>query len=155
MTFECSLDNGRYTSCGRGQSGQWVGANVQHGQHSFKVKGTDIIGNTVEAEVRGWMVDAIPPIITYTSSPTKTNSSPEITWISSEQAEFECRIDNQPYTKCGQEMNGRWTEDNLSDGIHRLYVRGRDAVGNLGREFVHTWTVGTILKFIVNQRFFL
>ncbi len=144
MQFECSLDDKQFKPCGEGLTGQWTGTNVPDGRHNFKVKGTDSNGNEVEAEVRGWIVDAVPPVITYIRPPTKTNGSPEITWRSSEQATFECSLDGGPYENCGNGLNGRWFKNNVRGGSRVLSVRGRDTVGNLGRSRSHTWTVGKL-----------
>ena len=149
MEFECSLDDRRITSCGEGLTGQWTGTNVQHGRHNFKVKGTDNKGNIVEAEVRGWMVDAISPTITFTDAPGKTNNLPQLTWRSSEEATFECKLDNEPYKGCGSGVNGEWSQKIDREGRHVLYVRGRDAVGNTGPSSTHSWTVGTFLSFAI------
>ena len=145
MTFECSLDDGMYKPCGQGQTGQWTGRNVPDGQHNFKVKATDSVGNVVETEIRGWVVDTVAPTITYSDAAAKTNGSPFITWRSSEQAEFECSLDRGPYENCGIGMNGQWRKDNVPDGRHILRVRGTDPAGNVGNPAGHTWIVGKFL----------
>ena len=144
MKFQCSLDDEQFSSCGEGVIGQWTGVNVPHGRHNFTVKGTDSIGNIVEAEVKGWYVDAIPPVITFNNPPSKTSGSAQFTWRSSEQADFNCSFDGGPYKTCGNGAAGQWSKNNLPDGIHRLSVRGKDTVENVGREATHIWTVGKI-----------
>lgn len=144
MNFQCSLDDERFRSCGEGVSGQWIGVNIPHGRHNFTVKGTDSIGNIVQAEVRGWYVDAEPPTITFNNPPSRTGGSPHFSWQSSEQAYFECSLDIGPYENCSNGTTGQWSKNNLQDGSHRLSVRGKDTVGNVGRETAHIWIVGKI-----------
>ena len=147
MKFQCSLDDGRFERCGEGVTGQWTGRNIPHGRHNFKVTGTDNIGNVVEAEVRGWYVDAVPPVITFDNPPTTTNGSPELTWRSSEQANFECSFDGGRFESCRSGMNGRWSKQNVPDGTHSLLVRGTDNLGNVGRSTKHSWIIGKIFYF--------
>ena len=144
MTFECSLDDESYRPCGKGTTGQWVGNNVPDGQHSFKIKATDSVGNVVETEVRGWIVDTVVPTITFVDAPVKTNGSPMITWQSSEQADFNCSLDGGPYVTCGKGILGQWSENNIRDGSHRLSVKGEDAAGNVGSNSL-TWIVGKVI----------
>ena len=148
MMFECTLDNERFRNCGQGQTGEWTGNNVPDGLHNFKVRATDGDGNVVEAEIRGWIVDTIPPVLTFTNAAEKTNDSPVLTWRSSEQAKFECKLDDRPYENCGEGINGRWSKNNVPHGRHRLSVRGRDSAGNLGTTS-YTWFVGKKLNSVI------
>lgn len=143
MTFVCSLDNERYIPCGEGKAGHWIGYNVPDGSHSFKVNGTDSAGNVVIAEVSGWIVDTVIPIITFVDASEETNGSPTITWRSSEQTDFYCSLNGGPYVTCGKGIFGRWSGDNIRDGRHRLFVRGKDAADNVGSNS-HTWIVGKV-----------
>ena len=145
MTFECSLDNERFRQCGRGRAGQWRGNNVPDGSHNLRVRGTDSDGHELEVEIRGWTVDTIAPIITFTSAPEKTNDSPLLAWRSSEEADFECSLDRGPYENCRSGIGGRWSKNNVRHGPHSLSVRGRDSAGNMGTT-IHTWNVGKVLK---------
>ena len=83
-------------------------------------------------------------MITFDNPPTTTDGSPQFTWRSSEQADFECSLDSGPYENCGSGISGRWSKNNLGHGSHRLSVRGKDTVENVGRERIHIWTVGKI-----------
>jgi hypothetical protein len=147
MQFECSLDNEQFKSCGEGLTGKWTGINIPHGRHNFRVKGTDNFGNIVELEVRGWTVDAVPPMITFTDAPLKTNSLPTLTWRSSEKATFECSLDSGSYENCGSGINGEWSEWIVREGSHVLSVRAKDLVGNIGRPTTHSWIVGKFLSY--------
>jgi hypothetical protein len=82
-----------------------------------------------------------------------TSSSPEFTWTSSERANFECSFDGGRFENCGSGGNGEWKEDNVRDGNHVLSVRGRDAVGNLGRTTTHTWIVGKSFNYRYFKQF--
>ena len=145
MAFECSLDNERFRECGRGRTGQWRRNNVPDGSHNLRVRATDSDSNELEVEIRGWTVDTIAPIITFTSAPEKTNDTPLLTWRSSEEVEFEYRFDNGRYENYGKGTNGRWSKNNVGHGPHSLSVRGRDSAGNMGTT-IHIWNVGKVLK---------
>jgi hypothetical protein len=90
-----------------------------------------------------YLIDGVPPVITLINPSRRTNDSPEFTWRSSEQADFECSLDRGSYESCGNGVNGRWSKNNVGDGEHILFVRGKDTVGNVGRRSPHSWIVGT------------
>ena len=94
-----------------------------------------------------FVLDGTPPVVTFINPPGKTNNSPQLTWRSTEQATFECSLDNEPYVNCGSGVRGQWSQRNLREGEHTLSVRGTDLAGNTGRETSHTWIVGTFQSF--------
>ena len=57
--FECSLDNRRFESCGKGKTGQWFKQNVRNGIHIFKVRGTDDAGNVGTTVSHRWTVGKV------------------------------------------------------------------------------------------------
>jgi hypothetical protein len=52
--FHCSLDNGAYVDCGEGISSQWIGAALEDGEHTLKVRGTDDAGNIARPKPWTW-----------------------------------------------------------------------------------------------------
>jgi hypothetical protein len=75
--------------------------------------------------------------------PRVTNSKPIFRWKSSENASFQCGIDNSfNLVECGQGINGHWTGSNIPDGQHVFIVIGKDDFGNWGRYAQHRFTVG-------------
>ena len=57
--FECSLDNGRFESCGKGATGEWIKQNVRNGIHIFKVRGRDDTGNVGRTVSHSWTVGKV------------------------------------------------------------------------------------------------
>jgi hypothetical protein len=100
--------------------------------------------------------DSVAPVITFINPSPRTNSSPEFTWRSSEQADFECSLDRGPYERCGSGVTGRWSKDNIRDGSHVLSVSGKDTVENVGSPTAHSWIVGKfLLSFVIYLIFYL
>ncbi len=91
-----------------------------------------------------FFADTSRPVITFDKpDPTTPQTDLGVTWKSSEDAEFECALDNpNQYEPCGRGRTGGFQRDNLPDGRHRLYVRGKDDVGNVGLPSVYTITTG-------------
>ena len=142
-TFLCSLDNQLFRSCGQGLTGQWTSRNIiPDGRHTFKLRGTDNRGNTVDITVDNWLIDTVPPTITFNDPPARTTSFPSISWQSTESAVFECSLDNGRYENCSSGRTGTWNGNDLRDGRHYLSVRGRDSAGNIGRIVTHQFDVG-------------
>lgn len=89
-----------------------------------------------------FFADNTVPEITFPETFVKTNSNPEISWRSSENAQFECSLDGGDFEGCGSGLSNRWSRDNLPDGKHTFSVRGRDRNGNVGEVQTIEWTVG-------------
>ena len=81
-------------------------------------------------------------MIVFSPLPDQSNASPRITWRSTEDARFECSLDNGAYEDCGNGEIGTWIGRNLPHGNHVISVRGRDKNGNVGEPTKHTWNVG-------------
>ena len=56
---------------------------------------------------------------------------------------FECSLDNERYTPCGEGRSGQWTR-NVQDGRHNFKVKGTDNDGNVVEAEVTGWLVDTI-----------
>lgn len=75
--------------------------------------------------------------------PTNPEKDLAVTWKSSENAEFECALDDPTqYEDCGKGNTGGFQKDDLPDGQHKLYVRGKDDVGNVGEPSIYTVATG-------------
>jgi glycosidase len=61
-TFECSLDNAAFAIC----SSPISYSGLKNGNHSFRVRVTDLAGNTGQSASYSWTVDATPPQVTIT-----------------------------------------------------------------------------------------
>ena len=64
-------------------------------------------------------------------------------WESTENAEFECALDNkeQPFD-CGKGFLGSKSLNNVPKGSRVFWVRGTDDAGNVGEFVGHHWSVG-------------
>lgn len=83
-------------------------------------------------------ITLLEPLPTTTKSPTWT-----FTWTSSELANFSCAVNTLANpVDCGFGLNGRFTTQPLTDGLHRFYLLGEDAIGNTARVITHRWVVG-------------
>ena len=76
--------------------------------------------------------------------PKKSGSGVRFSWRSSENAKFECALDNREvFFKCGEGFEAQLRFDNLKrNGEHVLHVRGTDDQNNVGDIISAEWTVG-------------
>ena len=90
------------------------------------------------------VLDTSLPVITFDKTdPDTPQKDLRVTWKSSEIAVFECALDAPTkYEDCGNGKTGVYQKDDLNDGEHKLYVRGRDEIGNVGLPSVYTVTIG-------------
>ena len=88
--------------------------------------------------------DASGPVIQFPADlPKKTKRNPQITWTSSEPANFECAMDKLNIKiQCGRGTVGEWSEMNVPKGPHTFFVRGTDNVNNVGEWKSYTFDVG-------------
>ena len=141
-TFECSLDGAAFSACNAPASL----TGLTDGSHTFSVRATDSNG-TVDPTpaTRTWIVDTqapdtritvAPPALTNATSATFAFTSPEA------GATFECSLDGAAWTTCTSPST---TTGTLTDGVHVLLVRARDAAGNIDPTPARaTWQVDTI-----------
>ena len=66
---ECKLDAGAYATCASGWSG--ITAATADGEHSYRVKVTDDVGNVAESAVRTTVIDRTLPVLAFTDGPTE------------------------------------------------------------------------------------
>lgn len=157
-TFECSLNNDKFTRCGRGISGFWTKAEIRHGRHVFRVRGVDDQGNVGEPISHEIAIDTTPPNVRLMNPipPPKTRSpTATFLWTSDEDAKFTCALDDfSKQVDCGQGRNGRFTSQSLGNGRHRFYLLAEDELGNRARVITHRWVVDKIkpqVEFLPNQ----
>ena len=104
--------------------------------------------------IKCFHLDTSLPVITFDKpDPKKPEKDLSVTWKSSEDADFECALDSPfDYKKCGNGKTGAFQKDDLPDGEHKLYVRGKDDVGNVGKPSVYTVTTGITQLYVYLSR---
>ena len=88
--------------------------------------------------------DSVAPRIEFNQLPDSSDTSPQFSWTSNEQANFECSLDDGEYENCGGGYDGRWRKENVPGGGHKFSVRGTDANGNAAEPVEHTWNIGKL-----------
>lgn len=77
---------------------------------------------------------------------TNATRTPSFTFISNENANFKCAIDDtRLYQNCGEGMGGKFIARNVPDGRHAFFVQGTDKYGNAGQHVQYIFTVGESL----------
>ncbi len=138
-SFECALDDASFSSCT--SATQYTG--LAEGRHAFRVRATDVAGNTGAQQTRIWFVDGTPPVVTIDSGPAASSltrkTSAVLSFSADETVSFECRLDTGSFAGCDspQALTG------LADGPHTFTVRATDLAGNTSAEAARTWTVDT------------
>lgn len=137
-TFECRLDSGAWAGCSSPRSY----AGLAQGDHTFRVRATDGLGNTGAEASRSWTVDTVGPTVSITSGPSGTvaSTSGSFSFSSEAGATFECRLDTGAWGSCSSPR----AYSSLAQGAHTFRVRATDAVGNTGAEATRGWTVDTV-----------
>ena len=70
-------------------------------------------------------------------------SNPTFTWTSSEEASFECAIDDtRLYQDCGEGTSGNFTANNVPSGRHAFFIRAKDKANNYGSHEQYLFQVG-------------
>jgi parallel beta-helix repeat protein len=134
--LECSLDGGPFESCSSPEELEELAG----GDHVFRVRATDGLGN-VEAEPASWSWTILgPPQTTIDSGPAEEAVSGEATFefsASEPDATFECRIDFKAFGPCESPK----TYTGLADGDHMFEVRAVGANGLRDETPAeHAWT---------------
>jgi subtilisin family serine protease len=127
-SFECSLDGGAYAACGSPRTYD----GLADGGHQFRVRATDLAGNTDATPAQyNWTIDTQPPETTIVAGPAEgslTNSRSATFQFSSSKPDstFECELDGGEWATCTSPN----AYSNLGDGNHTFRVRATDAGGN-------------------------
>ncbi|MCX7943382.1 MAG: hypothetical protein N2746_02595 [Deltaproteobacteria bacterium] len=126
VTFECSLNDGSYTSC---QANQQFN-NLLEGTNKVCVRASDRAGNTdLTPACYQWLIDTTPPDTFITSNPPilTNQTSATFTFDSNESGTtFECSLDGSPFTTCSSPK----MYSGLLHGVHIFSVRSMDVAGN-------------------------
>ncbi|MGB2952711.1 MAG: chitobiase/beta-hexosaminidase C-terminal domain-containing protein, partial [Gaiellaceae bacterium] len=137
-TFECSLDGGAYSGC----SSPAAYSGLADGTHTFRVRATDLAGNTDPTPATStWTIDTVAPNTTISSGPSDptASTSASLAFTSSESGStFECSLDGGAYSGCSSPA----AYSGLADGSHTFSVRATDPAGNTDPTPASlTWTV--------------
>ncbi|MGE5527305.1 MAG: PKD domain-containing protein [Methanosarcina sp.] len=128
-SFECSLDEGEFSSCT--SPDRLYG--LADGEHVFSVRARDTAGNVDSSPaISNWTVDTTPPDTEIESGPSGTIGQPSahFTYVALPLADldhFECRLDEAAFSTCdaeGIDLQG------LTEGAHSFEARAVDAAGN-------------------------
>ena len=132
VTTVCSLDGGAYVACSSGWSG--IGAATADGDHSYRVKVTDDVGNVAESAATATVIDRTLPVLAFTDGPTEgqqvvtRNASITFSLAEARISSVKCKLDAGAWAVCSPgtavELIG------LSDGPHVLSVQSVDTAGN-------------------------
>lgn len=140
-SFECSLDQDGFNSCPAAETSY---SGLADGQHTFRIRATDPLGNVSPVVTFPWTIDLTPPQTTILSQPpgNSTSATAAFTYSSTENGSaFECSLDVQSFTAC---PGTGITYPRLSDGAHTFSVRSTDVAGNTGPAAAYSWTIDTI-----------
>jgi MYXO-CTERM domain-containing protein len=136
-SFECSLDNGLFTTC----TSPTTYSNLTEAVHTFRVRARDTLGNVDASPASySWSVDMTPPETTLTSAPASlgNQSTATFTFSSHVGASFRCSLDGATFSPCTSPA----TYANLTEGTHTFQVRASDVAGNVDASPAsHSWTV--------------
>jgi hypothetical protein len=135
-SFECALDNRGFEPCSSPATYHGLG----DGQHAFKVRARDAVGNFSAAVAHGWTIDTTAPETTVAAAPktATTVTSAAFAFSASESGSFECRLDGAPFAPCGSPKS----YSGLTRGDHRFEVRAIDAAGNADASpALHAWKI--------------
>ena len=136
-SFQCSLNGATFQTCGSGQQGTWVSAQLADGNYTLRVRAQDA-GGPGPIAVASFTV-AADRAVEWIAKPEGTLSSRYLTatFRAPEATGFDCRVyrtDPAPTTlptfvSCGSGQQGTWVSAQLADGAWRLEVRPEDGTG--------------------------
>jgi hypothetical protein len=146
--LECSIDGAVFATC----TSPVTTATLALGSHSFRVRGTDALGNVGAAATRAFTVADDPPppdnrkpTSTILSGPKSPGNdrTPTFTFAADEPADFECSQEGNVFEPC----RSPHSTSKLFDGSYAFQVRATDSAGNreanpVSREF----TIDTKIK---------
>jgi hypothetical protein len=144
VSYLCSLDGASYTACASPKS--YTG--LSQGSHTFRVEALDAAGNVSSPTSWTFIVDTIPPTVTFTQTPPKpdTNTGPTFKWTGNDGANgsgvaaYFCKLDSGSWQFCSSPD----TLSGLSLGSHTFQVEAVDWAGNLSTAASYTWLIQTV-----------
>jgi hypothetical protein len=137
-TFQCQLDGGGYGAC----TSPATYAGLAEGQHTFRVKAIDAVGNVGAAATQTWNIDRTPPdavIGSSASNPSNTTTATFTFSASEAGSTFQCQLDGGGYSGCSSPK----TYTALASGTHAFQVKATDPLGNAGSSDSQSWTIDT------------
>ena len=129
--YNVSLDGGPYIDVGTATSHNFTG--LSEGFHTVSVKAVDCAGNENSTSVR-FIVDTTPPEITIdTPSEGSLHTAHfQVVWYGSDSISgierYMVRLDNGNWEDFGK--NTSCDFENLTDGLHTIYIKVIDNAGN-------------------------
>jgi large repetitive protein len=135
-SFECTLDDRGFEQCSSPVTYHGLG----DGQHAFRVRARDAVGNFSPAVSHTWTIDTTAPETTLSSKPKSVTTATAATFAfaANETGTFECRLDGAPFALCASPK--RYAR--LGRRNHRFEVRAIDAVGNAdATPALHGWRI--------------
>jgi hypothetical protein len=152
-TYECRFDSENFAPCSdsTGSAGDHTpGTPLSDGEHTFRVRATDAVGNTGTPESITFTVDTDSPATLITSGPgngsTTGDPTPTFGFSSEAGTTFQCRFDSAGFGPCSNSTgpNGSHTPGSpLPDGSHTFRVRATDEADNTGPAVSRSITVDT------------
>ncbi|MGH3144831.1 MAG: Ig-like domain-containing protein, partial [Rubrobacter sp.] len=133
-SVRCRLDDGSFGPCSGGASSHSV-AGLADGQHTFKVRATDVVGNSTTAS-RTWTVDTSAPEAPPITSPTEGSRLNTGAFAVRGTAEANSRVElfegvvSKGITTA--DGGGAWSValSGVANGTHTYTAKATDAVGN-------------------------
>jgi predicted outer membrane repeat protein len=135
-SFECRLDTGDWGPC----TSPHELTGLTQGEHTFRVRATDLAANVGEPASYSWTVDTVAPDTGIDSAPANpsSDSAARFEFSASETATFECKLDAGEWAACSSPQ----LYTGLADGTHTFSVRATDLAGNGEAEPAsYTWTI--------------
>lgn len=139
---ECEWDDSGWEPC----VSPMTRSGLSDGPHTFRVRGTDELGNVGDPVIHEWVVETIAPTVTITARPEHQTSEPNA-WFSftsdNPSASFECRLNpwpDSPWLPC---VSGIGFE-NLPDGTHGFEVRAVGQGAGPGTAAQVIWRIDTV-----------
>ncbi|MHA2609775.1 MAG: Ig-like domain-containing protein [bacterium JZ-2024 1] len=139
-TFTCSLDGAGFSPC----TSPVNFSNLSEGQHTFRVRATDLSGNTDPTPAtHTWNIDHTGPTINLTQfPPSLTNQNfANFAWNFSDASpivQIQCHLVGQPaFRPCTTSSTDQLT--NLTEGAQTWHLMITDAAGN-ETTIAYNWT---------------
>lgn len=145
-SFQCSIDNGAYSSC----SSPKAYSGLAEGSHTFRFRGVDSIGNTSAITSYMWTVDSVVPVVTISSGPSSSMTTAEtatFVFASSDvtsginSSQTQCQLDSQAYASCSSPKS----YSGLTAGSHTVKVRVVDNASNQTVSSTYSWSVQAVV----------
>jgi hypothetical protein len=145
VSTQCQLDSGAWTSCSTTTLHHLAG--ISNANHAFRVRATDVDGNTGTSLDLLWGMDNVAPTIDSATNSGLTSTSGTFAFTGSDNAggsgllKFECKLNTGSYTTW-TDCSSPKTYGSLTAATPYVFsVRATDIAGNVSS------TVGTDVNF--------